>query len=62
MKLKEALDIVEEQLSDYRETSDNFERVFPGAVSAYRPLEQAYTIAAALIRQAIDERGEEYEM
>lgn len=61
MNLKEAYEIVNKQLADFKNTSDNFESVFPGAVSAYRPLVEAYTIAVAAMQHMIDEHGEEDE-
>lgn len=57
MTYEEALAIVSKQLSDYRATSENFETVFPGAVSAYRPLIEAYEIAEHAIQELIDRQG-----
>lgn len=61
MTLKEAYDIVSKQLDDYKDTSDNFESVFPGATSAYRPIVDAYTIAASAIQKEIAVYGEDHE-
>ena len=57
MTYEEALAIVSKQLADYRATSENFETVFPGAVSAYRPLIEAYEIAERAIQELIDRQG-----
>ena len=58
MTYKEALEIVSKQLADYKATSENFETVFPGAVSAYRPLVEAYSIAEMAIRKMIENESE----
>lgn len=57
MTNEEALVIISKQLADYKATSDNFETVFPGAVSAYRPLIEAYEIAEHAIQELIDRQG-----
>lgn len=54
MTMEEALAIVEKQLEDYKKTSDNFESVFPGAVSAYHPLVDAYTLAVSAMKDALN--------
>lgn len=59
MTNEEALAIISKQLADYKATSDNFETVFPGAVSAYRQLVEAYTIAEFALKKLIEESGEE---
>ena len=62
MKLKEAYKIVSKELADDKATADNYEMAFPGAVSAYRPKIEAYTIAAAAIQKQIEIYGEDHEM
>lgn len=57
MTNEEALVIISKQLADYKATSENFETVFPGAVSAYRPLIEAYEIAEHAIQELIDRQG-----
>lgn len=59
MTMEEALVIVEKQLADYKETSDNFESVFPGAVSAYHELIDAYTLAVEAMKKTIEEEKED---
>lgn len=54
MTMEEALVIVEKQLADYKETSDNFESVFPGAVSSYRDLVDAYTLAVEAMKKSLN--------
>lgn len=61
MKLKDAYRIVCAQLEDYKTTMENYEAVFPGALSAYRTDVEAYTVAVAAIQQMIDDHGEDYE-
>ena len=60
MTLKEALSIIEKQREDYATTSDNFEKVFPGAISAYRPLVKAYLTAEQSIAWMIEIYGEDH--
>ena len=56
MTMEEAIVIVEKQLADYKETSDNFESVFPGAVSAYHELVDAYTLAVEAMKKAVQDQ------
>lgn len=58
MTINDALVIIEKQRDDYKATSDNFERVFPGATSAYHELVEAYTIAVAALQRAEREFGD----
>ena len=60
MKLIEALRIVEKQRDDFKETSDNYETVFPGAVSSFHDLVEAFTVAASAIEYLIGEYGEDH--
>lgn len=58
MTMEEALVIVEKQLADYKETSGNFESVFPGAVSAYHELIDAYTLAVEAMKKSLNGENE----
>ena len=53
MTMEEALVIVEKQLADYTATADNYESIFPGAVSAFRELVDAYTLAVEAMKKAV---------
>ena len=61
MNLKTARDMLEKERSDFQTTSDNFETVFPGAVSAYRDLVQAHAVGVFAIDAMIDTYCEDYE-
>lgn len=54
MTMEEALVIVENQRNDYKKTADNYESIFPGAVSSYRDLVDAYTLAVEAMKNAIE--------
>lgn len=54
MTMEEALVIVENQCTDYKKTADNYESIFPGAVSSYRDLVDAYTLAVEAMKNAIE--------
>ncbi len=54
MTMEEALVIVENQRTDYKKTADNYESIFPGAVSSYRDLVDAYTLAVEAMKNAIE--------
>ena len=54
MTMEEALVIVEKQLADYKETADNYEYIFPGEVSSYRDLVDAYTLAVEAMKNALE--------
>ena len=61
MNLKTARDMLEKERSDFQTTSDNFETVFPGAVSAYRDLVQAHAVGVFAIDAMIAAYGEDFE-
>ena len=61
MNLKTARDMLASEARDFKATSDNFETVFPGAISAYRGLESSHNIAVLAIDAMIDTYGEDYE-
>ena len=54
MTMEEALVIVEKQLADYKETADNYESIFPGEVSSYRDLVDAYTLAVEAMKKSLN--------
>ena len=54
MTMEEALVIVEKQLNDYKATAESFESVFPGSVSSYRDLIDAYDHAVYAMKRVID--------
>jgi len=54
MTMEEALVIVENQRNDYKKTADNYESIFPGAVSSYRDLVDAYTLAVEAMKNALE--------
>lgn len=58
MTMEEALVIVEKQLADYKETADNYESIFPGAVSSYRDLVDAYTLAVEAMKKSLNGENE----
>ena len=57
MTMEEAIVIIEKQLSDYKATSESFESVFPGAVSAYHDLINAHELAVKAMKKAMVEIG-----
>lgn len=59
MTMEEAIVIVENQRTDYKKTADNYESIFPGAVSAYHELIDAYTLAVEAMKKTIEEEKED---
>lgn len=58
MTMEEALVIVENQRNDYKKTADNYESIFPGAVSSYRDLVDAYTLAVEAMKKSLNVENE----
>lgn len=60
MTLIEAIKLIEAKRDDLCDTANYFEKIFPGAVSAYRTDIAAYTVAVIAIEKMIEENGEGY--